>query len=525
MKFCKVDLRSLAILFFFLSFDLYSDDFLKSQLKKFKSAKTFNQKENLSSEVFLIGKSSLKSGNSSKAIQYFKVAMQMTPRHSSFIQKEVDVAINNFIETTLVLPKENCKLIRERFDFLKVYSPDKSINIITKYENCFQQDFKLNNERIEKLKNHISNIEEKIKSKNNYSQKINKELSNAIEELRSEKEKLASILLIKKGEKTKDILEESLGLKLPKIPKRKIKISKSHYQNLYISAMDSLYMESYEPYSIITNLQLMALELIKIETKKPKLKFLHSNLKTKESLAKIEVPIKLKILRNKKVKNILKKSYVDLLDYETGKNVYYFEKQKIRVSDKVSSFISMNQPPHNRQVYGLRGKRDPLPIFPPVIILDIIVHKAKSRESGPFIMSSLVLNPKNIFNPDLMILDSDKVRKEKLYVSLPVSMVKGMKRIEVKVNKKATRQMTELYSTKINLRNLGGPITSSSEKILISKRKKVPLEHFFMREIPVEEKSNTEEKAVYGVIVKSYRKEFFFFMDENKELNVNVVYY
>ncbi len=225
-------LMKLAILFLFLYSSFGSaDDFLNEKIANFKMAKSSQEKEAVSSELFFIADNKLKTGDSGMALLYFKTALIMTPENNYLISPKIEKSLGIFLEYTFQIPKENCSEIRERYTFIREVSPDSMIKIINQFPECLS--VATIKERLTKRENTVIEEEKSLERR----EEKNKKRSQDIFDFETNKSNFFNVEIPKSNYVSEQKIFNNMGEELDYIDRMKTYLPIDLIRALHMSAL------------------------------------------------------------------------------------------------------------------------------------------------------------------------------------------------------------------------------------------------------------------------------------------------
>ena len=355
-------------LLYFIISSVYAntnDEILNEKIKKFQETQDASEIESLSADVFFIGNGHLISGNSGKALIYFKSALQMTPKHAITINKKIIESINVFKDVTLKIPPENCEEITSRTNFIKDLSPDSYHEIVQAFPKCLN----------------ISTIKEDLNEKANQIKIDNDNIATQKEIIEKEKQKIDEF------NKTKFSF---LNLNLPEQKKEQ---EQNAFNSLGEEISTVLKNREFLPDDMISTMQDEALKLIKLESLKPKLDY--SSIDDNSSV--IQIPIKFSYLNNQIIKNEFTERYKQLLELKGAERIFLLDQTTIKVTPIVAQYLRKNRFLDQKPRFS--SAESFFPIFPSFIVLKIELSFKDNTKNFDIFMPSMLANFNNSFTP------------------------------------------------------------------------------------------------------------------------------
>ncbi len=398
-SFCKSMLFKLALILFYFVSNLSSsyakDAYLLSRVREFDATSSYSEKESISGDIFFLGDSFIKSGNSAKALKYLRAALEMTPHHRVIINKKMRVALEVFLKYSKKI--KDCSLLIERYKYIVNIAPDRSQELHDLVSKC------------EKLK-YVAKVQ------------FPKRTSSA---------NLAYDIGFTDGRTT--IVNELEKLAKLHTPQASMGIEKKYFQEVFSEIEHTIFMKSHVPEDLILSLQVGSLKFLNFFHDKPLLDHKSVSETSSRLLFKYHVEALFEEERRKH-----QTKFKELLAFKGGGVCVKLNGKNETISSKVWEFINITTRLQKKN-YDYSRCWDGELLYPSIPLLSLSIS-VKEKEVKLFYPARVVHKYGAPFK-ELNIL-SDRIsvnrgiRKEawNLSLELPNTLIKNMSNMKVRLD-------------------------------------------------------------------------------------------
>lgn len=434
---------------FLLTFPIFAfaDEFLDQKVAKFQKTTSSQEKTEISSELFFIADNSLKTGDSGKALLYFKTALALTPEFNSYIAPKIERSLSVFLEYTLKISPENCSEIKKRNFFLEKVSPDTALDVLAKFPKCFKEE----------------KTETKIAVKNRENFENSEDIPPRIE------------IPANNATSEKKILFENFGEEL------------AHIQR----------MNTFLPVDLIRSLQIEALKLIRFKAQKPELVANSID----DSTAMLRIPFSFDVTYPQPFTNDLDDRFRSLVHYKGQIGIPMPIGPVIRISNVVEEYFRKKRIENSIM----------FPVLPSIIVFKAKLQfknrtetlllpgipEIYNKESETLFFPTITKNDQLLYMPDVKLTRT--AFQSSIGLRLSNETIKELKTITIEIDKEATfeldKGLNRHASMNLNPENIGYEYTyytgesGSMSGITINNKK----EGLFY----ITEEGKTERKAYF----------------------------